>query len=104
MALGFVAVSIGLELDLRSLKRLGAGIIWAILAESFGAFLVVFGGIYALTRNVPLALIFAAVAHASAPAGTVAVIEEYKAKGSLTKALYAVVGFDDGLGSQSAWR
>ncbi|OVE77220.1 hypothetical protein BVX99_03225, partial [bacterium F16] len=30
-------------------------------------------------------------------AGTVAVIKEYKAKGSLTKALYAVVGFDDGL-------
>ena len=37
------------------------------------------------------------MAPASAPAGTVAVIQEYKAKGSLTKALYAVVGFDDGL-------
>ena len=41
--------------------------------------------------------IFGAMAPASAPAGTVAVIQEYKAKGSLTKALYAVVGFDDGL-------
>jgi Kef-type K+ transport system membrane component KefB len=40
---------------------------------------------------------FGAVAPASAPAGTVAVIQEYKAKGSLTKALYAVVGFDDAL-------
>jgi len=37
------------------------------------------------------------MAPASAPAGTVAVIQECKAKGSLTKALYAVVGFDDGL-------
>jgi Kef-type K+ transport system membrane component KefB len=37
------------------------------------------------------------MAPASAPAGTVAVIQEYKAKGNLTKALYAVVGFDDGL-------
>jgi Kef-type K+ transport system membrane component KefB len=37
------------------------------------------------------------MAPASAPAGTVAVIQEYRAKGSLTKALYAVVGFDDGL-------
>jgi len=44
-----------------------------------------------------MALIFGALAPASAPAGTVAVIQEYKAKGSLTKALYAVVGFDDGL-------
>jgi Kef-type K+ transport system membrane component KefB len=37
------------------------------------------------------------MAPASAPAGTVAVIQEYKTKGSLTQALYAVVGFDDGL-------
>ena len=39
-----------------------------------------------------------AIAPASAPAGTVAIIREYKASGNLTKALYAVVGFDDGLG------
>jgi Kef-type K+ transport system membrane component KefB len=44
-----------------------------------------------------MSLIFAAMAPASAPAGTVAVIQECKAKGNLTKALYAVVGFDDGL-------
>jgi hypothetical protein len=37
------------------------------------------------------------MAPASAPAGTVAIIQEYKTKGSLTQALYAVVGFDDGL-------
>jgi Kef-type K+ transport system membrane component KefB len=43
-------------------------------------------------------LIFGSIAPASAPAGTVAVIQEYRAKGSLTKALYAIVGFDDGLG------
>jgi len=37
------------------------------------------------------------MAPASAPAGTVAVIQEYRAKGPLTKALYSVVAFDDGL-------
>ncbi len=97
IALGFVAFSIGAELSISSLKRLGPGIIIIILAESFGAFFVVLGGIYFLTHDWPLALIFASVAPASAPAGTVAVIQECKAKGSLTKALYAVVGFDDGL-------
>ena len=97
-ALGFVALSIGLELDLRTIRRLGTGIIWAIFAESFGAFFVVLGGMYLLTRDLPMSLLFAAVAPASAPAGTVAVIQEYRAKGNLTKALYAVVGFDDGLG------
>ena len=98
IALSFVAVSIGLELKFSALKKLGMGIIWIILMESFGAFIVVFGGLYLLTGDLSLSLIFGAIAPASAPAGTVAVIQEYRARGSLTKALYAVVGFDDGLG------
>lgn len=98
IALGFVALSIGLELKFTALKRLGMSIVYIIFTESFGAFLVVFTAVYFFTDNLPLALIFGAIAPASAPAGTVAVIQEYKAKGNLTKALYAVVGFDDGLG------
>lgn len=97
IALGFVAFSIGSELNLSSLKRLGVGVISIIFAESFGAFIVVAVGLYLLTRDLPLSLIFGSMAPASAPAGTVAVIQEYRAKGSLTKTLYAVVGFDDGL-------
>lgn len=97
-ALSFVAISIGLELKLSTLKRLGGGIITVIFSESLIAFAIVFTGVYLLTKNLPLALIFGAIAPASAPAGTVAVIKEYKAKGPLTQALYAVVGFDDGLG------
>ncbi len=97
IALGFVALSIGLELNLGSLRKLGSGIISIIFAESIGAFLLVAAGLYFFSRDLPLSLIFASFAPASAPAGTVAVIKEYKAKGNLTKALYAVVGFDDGL-------
>ena len=97
VALGFVAFSIGSELSMKSLKRLGNGIVWIIFSESFAAFFVVTGLIYAVTRDWPMALIFGSMAPASAPAGTVAIIQEYKAKGSLTQALYAVVGFDDGL-------
>ena len=97
IALGFVAFSIGSELNMSTLKRLGGGIISIILAESFGAFFIVVLAVYALTRDLPLALIFGSMAPASAPAGTVAVIQECKAKGSLTTTLYAVVGFDDGL-------
>lgn len=98
IALGFVALSIGLELRLVSLKKLGSGIIHIILFESFTAFAFVFTGILLFTGDLPTALIFGSIAPASAPAGTVAIIQEYKANGSLTKALYAVVGFDDGLG------
>ena len=98
IALGFVAFSIGLELKFTHLKKLGKGIIYIILLESFGAFILVFVSLQLLTGDTPLSLLFASIAPASAPAGTVAVIREYQAKGVLTKALYAVVGFDDGLG------
>ena len=98
IALGFVALSIGLELNFKSLKELGAGIIVIIICESFFAFFAVTAGLFLLTGDLALALTFGAIAPASAPAGTVAVIQEYRAHGSLTKALYAVVGFDDGLG------
>ena len=97
IALGFVAFSIGSELSLSSLRRLGIGIISIIFAESFAAFIIVTLSMYLLTRDLPLSLIFGSMAPASAPAGTVAVIQECKAKGNLTKTLYAVVGFDDGL-------
>jgi Kef-type K+ transport system membrane component KefB len=98
IALGFVAVSIGLELSFAELKRQGAGMVIIIVLESLMAFIVVTVAIYLLTRNLPLALILGGVAPASAPAGTVAVIQEYNTRGPLTRALYSVVGFDDGLG------
>ena len=97
ITLAFVAFSIGTELNLSSLRKLGGGIVSIILFESFAAFTVVTLLLFAFTRDLPLSLIFGAMAPASAPAGTVHVIQEYRAKGTLTKALYAVVGFDDGL-------
>jgi Kef-type K+ transport system membrane component KefB len=97
VALGFVAFIIGGELTFSILRKMGKSIIPIIIGESFGAFFIVFFGVYLLTNNVPLSIIFAAMAPASAPAGTVAVIQEYKAKGKLTNAILAVVGFDDGL-------
>jgi len=98
IALALVALTIGLELKLSSLKKLGNGIIWIIFVESFGAFILVFTAVFLYTKNMPLALVLGGIAPASAPAGTVAVIQEYRAKGPLTKSLYAIVGFDDGLG------
>jgi len=97
LALALVAFTIGTELTFKLVKRLGAGLFVVILSESFGAFLVVGTGVYLLTRDLALALIFAALAPASAPAGTVVVLQEYKAKGPLTSSLLAVVGLDDAL-------
>ena len=98
IALGFVALSIGLELSFRSLKRQGKSIIFIILSESIFTAIVVSLALGFLTGNWPFAILFGAIAPASAPANTVAIIHEYRAKRPLTQALYSVVGFDDGLG------
>ena len=96
-ALGVVAFIIGGELTLRLLRSMGKSIIAIIIGESLGAFFLVLTGVYIITGNLALSIIFAALAPASAPAGTVAVIHEYRAKGKLTDSILAVVGFDDGL-------
>jgi Kef-type K+ transport system membrane component KefB len=97
VALGFVAFIIGGELTRTLMKNMGKSIVLIILGESFGAFILVFFGVYILTHDLPEALVLAAMAPASAPAGTIAVLQEYKAKGKLTDAILAVVGFDDAL-------
>lgn len=98
LTLGIVGFIIGNELRLSIFKKVSKGIITIILAESFGAFIVVTLAVLLLTRRIDLALLLGAIAPASAPAGTLAVLQEYKAKGQLTTALQAVVGLDDGLG------
>ncbi|HEC69536.1 MAG TPA: cation:proton antiporter [Candidatus Omnitrophica bacterium] len=97
LALSLVAFVIGSELHLSSLRKVGKQIITIIFSESLGAFLLVGLGVYLLTKELYLALIFGALAPASAPAGTAVVLQEYRARGPLTTALYAVVGLDDGL-------
>ena len=97
ISLGCVAFIIGSELHLSSLKRFGKGVVVIILLSSLLAFAAVFLAVFLYTGDPALSLLFGAMAPASAPAGTVAVIQEYRARGPLTKTLYAVVGFDDGL-------
>ncbi|MBT3274628.1 MAG: hypothetical protein HN368_15835 [Spirochaetales bacterium] len=98
LALSFVAVSIGLELNFGVLKSQGKAVASIILGESLIAFLLVFLAVYLISGDIVIAILFGSIAPPSAPAGTVAVIQEYKARGPLTNTLYAVVGFDDGLG------
>lgn len=97
IALGFVAFSIGNELKLSTLKSLGKSIGLIIILESFSALILVAVLVYLVTGDLVTALIFGSLAPATAPAGTVAVIREYKAKGKLSSSLYAVAGFDDGV-------
>ncbi len=96
--LAFIAFKIGLEIDLKEVKEQGKGLAITTITESLLAVILVCAGVWALSGELALGLAMGALSPASAPAGTIAVIEEYKAKGKLTETLYSVVGIDDGLG------
>lgn len=96
-ALAFVAFIIGGELTISLFKKEGKKIGIIILSETLFAFFIVSFGIFLITKDMLLAIILGAMAPASAPAGAIAVIHEYRAKGKLTDAILAVVGFDDGM-------
>jgi Kef-type K+ transport system membrane component KefB len=97
IALGLIGFDIGSHLLLSELRRLGRSILFILLFEALGTFVLVTMGIYAITQSLHTALIFGALASATAPAATVDVLAEYDAKGPLTTSLLAVVGMDDAL-------
>jgi len=96
LALSIIAFTIGIELNKKTISKLGKSIIIIAVFESFFTFLFVFFAFYLIQPNMLYrALIFGAVASATAPAATVYVIQQYKAKGPLTSTILAVVGIDD---------
>ncbi len=97
VALACIGFDIGGELALRKLRHLGKSILWISLLESLGATVLVTIAIYLYTRKLYVALVFGALASATAPAATVDVLREYQASGPLTTTVFAVVGIDDGL-------
>mgnify|MGYP006421820869 CR=1 FL=1 len=97
IALGLIGFTIGSQLKIYQLRRMGRSIIWISFLEAFGAFFLVGAAVWMLTGRLFEALIFGALASATAPAATVDVLEEYRCKGVLTTTLLAVVGIDDGI-------
>jgi len=95
IALGLIGFEIGSHLRLKELRRMGRMILLIVLGESLGTFLLVAAGVYVLTGSNYTALIFGALAAATAPAATVDVLAEYRAEGPLTTTILAVVGLDD---------
>lgn len=105
VALGFIAFSIGSEFKLKSIKKVGKGIVTITLIQAFGALILVDVALMIVcasngtfNANLPLILTLGAVATATAPAATLMVIKQYKAKGKVTDTLLPVVAFDDAVG------
>jgi Kef-type K+ transport system membrane component KefB len=97
IALGLIGFDIGSHLLFSELRTLGRSILSILVFEAVGTFALVTLGVYGLTGSWYTALIFGALASATAPAATVDVLAEYEAKGPLTTSLLAVVGMDDAI-------
>ena len=98
IALGIIAFIIGIELKFDVIKRLGKAILFIVLFESIGTFiLVTFAVNFFFPGNIQQSILLGSVASATAPAATVSVIRQYKTKGNLTSTILAVVGIDDAI-------
>lgn len=95
IALGFIAFSIGTEFQLSYFKRVGKLPIVIASLESFFAIIVVFVTLIAFGNDMRFSLVLSAIAAATAPAATIMVIKQYKAKGEVTENLLSVVAIDD---------
>lgn len=105
IALGFIAFAIGDEFRLSQLKKTGKqATIIGIFQAVFTTLLVdaaLIGLHFILGEEVfplPVAIILGAIASATAPAATLMVVRQYKAKGKLTSLLLSIVALDDAVG------
>ena len=95
--LALVAYIIGLSFSFAFLKRMGKQMVIILVVQVLMTFIVTLGFVYLLTRNLPLSIILGSLAPATAPAGTIAVLRDLRAKGTLTDMTIALVGLDDAL-------
>lgn len=104
VALGFIAFSIGNEFRLEDLKKTGKQATIIGIFQALAATLLVDLALYGVHLVMPDKLSLAqlltlgAIATATAPAATLMVVRQYKAKGPLTSLLLPIVALDDAVG------
>ena len=101
IALGFIAFTIGCSFRKKALLRVGKRVLIITVCEALGGALLTIGCLLIshifLSDKLPISLILTlgAIACATAPAATLMVIKQYKAKGPVVDTLIPVVAFDD---------
>ena len=104
VALGFIAFSIGNEFRLDDLKKTGKQAFVIGILQALGALLIVDLALLVVhfimpdKLSIPQVITLGAIATATAPAATLMVVRQYKAKGPLTKLLLPIVALDDAVG------
>jgi len=104
VALGFIAFSIGNEFRLAQLKKIGKQATIIGIFQAVFTTLVVDAALIGLHFIIPdkfplpAAIVLGAIASATAPAATLMVVRQYKAKGPVTDILLPIVALDDAVG------
>ena len=104
LALGFIAFAMGNEFRLAQLKKIGKQATVIGVAQALITTIVVDVVLIGLhfimpdRLSLPAAIVLASVATATAPAATLMVVKQYKAKGPVTDILLPVVALDDAVG------
>ena len=104
ISLGFIAFSIGSEFKLEELKQIGKQAFAIGIFQALAATFCVDLALLAVHMMMPDKLTMAqlitlgAIATATAPAATLMVVRQYKAKGPLTNLLLPIVALDDAVG------
>ena len=105
VALGFIAFAIGNEFRLSQLRETGKqatviGIFQALTATLMVDLLLIGLHFFILGDSISVAdaIVLGAIATATAPAATLMVVRQYKAKGELTDLLLPIVALDDAVG------
>lgn|GEM_PF-4887887 len=102
ICLGFIAYIVGSEIHLDKLYEHGKVTIFATLLSSILPVVFVFSVFYfvstALGLSSYIAIVLASVASTTAPAATVAVIDQYNVKGEMAETTLKIVALDDALG------
>ncbi|MDU2197722.1 MAG: cation:proton antiporter, partial [Peptostreptococcaceae bacterium] len=92
----FVGMLIGTELILKELKKSGKQILIICLFEGITAFIFVSVAFF-IFADIPMsiALVFGAIALATAPAPSLSIVKEYNAQGPVSKTLIPLAALDD---------
>ena len=102
VALGFIAFSIGSSFKLKHLKEIGKSVVvitcFQALTTVVVVDLVLVGLHFCGLVDMSTALCLGAIATATAPAATLMVVRQYRARGIVTDTLLPVVAFDDAIG------
>jgi len=96
VVLGVIAFGLGQNFSRENFSKIGKSVLWISVLEATGAWLsVFFVFLFLLRQPLYLSLLFGAIASATAPAATVMVVRECRARGIFTNTLLGVVAIDD---------